>query len=80
LLLLISQIIRDSLNHVLAIVKDAFDCNIKNIRVLQTKHLRCLKCAHFFVRRQHENADTFFATHRVFSGAAGIARSRTENI
>ena len=74
------MIVRHGFDDVLRVVKYAFNRDIENIFVLQAVHLRGLKTAHFAFRREHEYLHVFLATHGIFRCAAGIARSRTQNI
>ena len=48
--------------------------------VLQAEHLRLLERAHAAVRREHEDAHAALAAHRVFGGAAGVARGRAQDV
>ena len=74
------EVVRDRLDDILAIVEDAFDRDVVDIRILQAEHLRLLERAHATVRAEHEDIDAAFAAHRIFGGAAGIARGRAEDI
>ena len=74
------QVVRDRFDHVLAIVKHAFHGDVENIRVLQAEHLCLLEFAHAPVRAGHEHANAFFAAHRIFGGAAGVARGGAQDV
>ena len=74
------QVVRNGFDHVLAIVKHAFHGDVENIRILQAEHLCLLELAHAAMWAGHEHANTFFAAHRIFSGAAGVARGGAQNI
>ena len=74
------QIVGYRLDDVLTIVKDTSDGDIEDVFVLQTEHLRLLEGAHAAFGRQHENANTFFAAHGVFSCAASVAAGGTQDV
>ena len=74
------QIGRYRLNDVLAIVEHTLHGNVKNVGVLQAKHLRLLKRTHAAMRADHEHPNATFAAHGVFSGAAGVATGCPQDI
>ena len=66
------QITRDGFDNVLAVIKDAFDGDVENILIGEAEHLRLLECAHAPIGAGHEDANAFFATHRVLRRAARV--------
>ncbi len=70
----------DRLDDVLAVVEDAVDREVVDVRVRQREHLRGLERAHASLRRQHEDAHVRLAAHRVFGRAAGVARCRADDV
>ena len=74
------QIIGDGLHQVLAIVKHAAYGDVVDVVIEQAKHLRLLKRAHTSVRAGHKDANAFFAAHRIFRSASGIATGGATNI
>ena len=74
------QVVGHRLDDVLTVVKHTLDCDVVDVLVHQAEHLRLLKRAHAAIRRGHENAHAFFATHGVLGCAAGVAAGGAENI
>ena len=70
----------DGFYQILAVVKDAFDGDVVDVRVLQAVHLRLLEGTHAAMRREHEDVDARLAAHRVFGGGAGVAAGRAEDV
>ena len=70
---LIGVIVTHGLHNVLRIIKCAFDGNIEDVFVRKRIHLRALKGAHAARGRQHKDADSFPAAHRVFGGRPRVA-------
>ena len=70
----------DGFDEVLAVVEDAFDGDVVDVRVLQAVHLCLLEGAHAAMRREHEDVDAGFAAHGVFGGGAGVAAGSAEDV
>ena len=73
-------IVRNRFDDILCIVKHAAHGDIEDVCILQREHLRSLESAHPVMRRQHKNAYTPFAAHRIFGRRTGISGGRTEDI
>ena len=70
----------DGFDEVLAVVEDAFDGDVVDVRVLQAVHLCLLEGAHAAMRREHEDVDARFAAHGVFGGRAGVTAGGAEDV
>jgi hypothetical protein len=77
---LVRQVVGHRFHDVLAVVEHALDGDVEDVLILQAEHLRGLEAAHLAVRRQHEDADTLLAAHRIFGRAAGVAGGRAEDV
>ena len=75
-----AEVGRDRLDEILAIVEDAVDGDVVDVRLLQAEHLRLLERAHPAERRQHEDLDAALAFQGVLGGAAGVARCRAQDV
>src|SRR5712691_4926727 len=67
-----TDVARDRLDDVLAVVEDAADGDIEDIGVLQRVHLRRLERAHAAMRREHEDLYVLLAAQRVLGRRSGV--------
>ena len=74
------EVVRHRFDHVLTVVKHAFNGNVMDVLVHQAEHLRLLKGAHAALRAGHEDANTLFATHGIFRCTASVATGRAKDI
>ena len=74
------EIVRDGLDHVLAVIENALHRDVVDIVILQAEHLGLLERTHAAQRTGHENAHAFFAAHGVLGSAAGITAGGAQDV
>ena len=67
------------LDHILAIVKHAFESNVEDVGVVEPEHLCLLERGHAAGRGEHEDLNAVPPAHGVFGGGPGVARSCPHN-
>ena len=59
-------------DHVLTVIKSAFDGEIMDVRIQNRGHLHLLNSRDFAITERNEDADILFATQAVDCGAACV--------
>ena len=69
----------DGFNKILTVIKDAVDCDIDDVVVKEGEHLCALEGSHASGGGEHDDAEPYAASERVFRSASGVTRRCANN-